>query len=337
MIRITIIIPVYKVEKYIEQCIRSVLNQTYRELEIIIVDDCSPDRSIEIAKECINDTVLNEKFHIIFLKHTDNRGLSAARNTGLDAATGDYVYFLDSDDEITEDCIASLVKPLQDYLYDFVVGGYTTTNKYKFVAKKDYMLQNNNAILNSFANGEWYVYAWNKLYNLNFLRKNRLRFREGVYHEDIPWSFHIAFIASSMLIIRQSTYLYRIRQDSISRADNYNKRFTDLLTIHKELYQFQCQHQRLGFVEDCTIRKFLPLLEETMQQLNNITLWTYYAKIRKTDCRTISQKKHVYNTFLRKLRYLDYFLPIPIGFAYRYIQWRLVRLKARRSDIPFVY
>ena len=102
---ISIIIPIYKVEPYIVRCIDSVLNQTYRELEVILVDDCSPDKSMTMARDYIEQSSLSKDLQFIYLRHEKNKGLSAARNTGINSATGKYVFFLDSDDEITPDCL----------------------------------------------------------------------------------------------------------------------------------------------------------------------------------------------------------------------------------------
>ena len=103
MTTISIIIPIYNVEPYIIRCVDSVLRQTYRQLEIILVDDCSPDHSMEIARKHIEASTSSKGLKFKYIKHEKNRGLSAARNSGLDAATGEYIYFLDSDDEITEE------------------------------------------------------------------------------------------------------------------------------------------------------------------------------------------------------------------------------------------
>ena len=129
---VSIIIPIYNVEKYIVRCIDSVLNQTYRNIEVILVDDCTPDRSMDMAREYIEQSLLSEDLDFVYLKHDHNRGLSAARNTGMYAATGDYVYFLDSDDKITEDCIGVLTKPLEQEIYDFVIGDYTMIGEYNY-------------------------------------------------------------------------------------------------------------------------------------------------------------------------------------------------------------
>ena len=111
--KITIVVPVYNVEPYIEDCLKSVAEQTYKgDIECIIVDDCTPDGSCAIIEHFINE--YNGSIDFKLLHHTKNRGLSAARNTGIGAATGEYIYFLDSDDEITPECIELLTKPLKN-------------------------------------------------------------------------------------------------------------------------------------------------------------------------------------------------------------------------------
>ena len=94
--KVSIIIPIYNVESYIANCLHSVFNQTYKDLEIILVDDCGTDKSMNIAMESINK--YKSSFYIKVIHHKENKGLSAARNSGIKEATGDYIYFLDSDD-----------------------------------------------------------------------------------------------------------------------------------------------------------------------------------------------------------------------------------------------
>ncbi len=111
-IKVSIIIPVYNVAAYVEECIQSVLNQDYENIEIIIVDDCGTDNSMELVRKMIAGT--SKEIHI--LKHDHNRGFAAGRNTGIKNAVGNYIYFLDSDDYIEPDCISRLVKVAHTYL-----------------------------------------------------------------------------------------------------------------------------------------------------------------------------------------------------------------------------
>ena len=119
--KISIIIPVYNVAEYITECLQSVMRQTYKgEIECILVDDCGTDNSIAVAEKLLADYKGAISFRI--LRHAHNRGLSAARNTGTDAATSDYIYYLDSDDYISDDCLEVLAEPLKSREYDMVVG-----------------------------------------------------------------------------------------------------------------------------------------------------------------------------------------------------------------------
>lgn len=217
-LKISIIIPVYNVADYIEDCLQSVASQTYSgEIECIIIDDCTPDNSCEIIERFIADYKGNIVFKL--LHHEKNKGLSGARNTGMRNATGDYIYFLDSDDYITSDCLEKLAEPLQQREYDFVIGDFKTSpyNSYydnwnKIKANTCYT---RDEIFKSYTKGQWYMMAWNKLCNTKFLIDNDLYFKERIIHEDDLWSMQLAYKATSMIYINSDTYIYKLRSNSI--------------------------------------------------------------------------------------------------------------------------
>ena len=167
--KITIVIPVYNVERYIEDCLSSVAAQTYKEeIECILVNDCTPDDSCTVIDNFIKKYNGNIEFKL--LHHNKNRGQSAARNTGIDAATGDYVYFLDSDDEIVPDTIELLAAPLKERKYDFIIGDYKTigsSNIAPLLLAEGHILTNEK-IRHLYFEGTWYIMPWNKLCNINF-------------------------------------------------------------------------------------------------------------------------------------------------------------------------
>ncbi len=225
---ISVVIPVYNVEPYIEACIRSVMRQTYQgDMECIIVDDCGTDRSMEIAEKLIVGYHGPVSFQI--LRHDYNRGLSAARNTGLDVASKDYVFFIDSDDELTADCLERLSEPLNNGIYDIIIGKFETQDgigtfdsQVHGVLRMPHSDQlKNHEILYSYCNGDWVSMAWNKLYLLSFLRLHKLRFLEGLFHEDELWSLQVACLAKSLYAVHQTTYKYRRRKNSLT--DTFNK------------------------------------------------------------------------------------------------------------------
>jgi len=229
---ISIIIPVYNIEPYIADCIQSVMRQTYMgSLECILVDDCGTDKSIEIAENLIADYEGPIEFKV--LHHEHNRGLSAARNTGMDAATGEYVYFLDSDDWISDDCIEKLTKPLQKERFDIVVGDYEMVGQLPYFLELSYPegAYYEKGISKTFCNCGVYVMAWNKLYRKDFLVKNQLLFEEGKVHEDDILVFELSCIEKSFYVVKSVTYFYRIRENSIVTLNDPMKKIVGYLGV----------------------------------------------------------------------------------------------------------
>lgn len=236
--KISIVIPIYNVEPYIKDCLKSVATQTYKgKIECIIVDDCTPDSSCAIIEQFIKE--YNGTIEFKLLHHERNRGLSAARNTGIDAATGDYIYFLDSDDEITPDCIELLAAPLEKEKYDFVIGNYKTIGsdiKFPPLILECEALQDNESIRKAFFSEKWYMMAWNKLCNLEFLRKEILYFKEGLLNEDNLWSFQLACTAQCMNVVKKDTYIYKVRESSITGKLQLTKKTSAFATITQEAF-----------------------------------------------------------------------------------------------------
>ena len=244
-LKISIVIPVYNVAPYIAECIQSVMNQTWQgELECIFVDDCGTDDSMTVVETKLKD--YNGKIDFKIVHHQQNRGLSAARNSGIDAVTGDYVYFLDSDDEITPDCIERLTCPLNGKkAFDLVVGDYRITGS--DMPKPPLLLQDGCSlygedVLHSYRKGEWYMLSVNKLYRVGFLKSNHLLFLEGIIHEDELWSFQIACLAQSMYAVGSETYIYKVREGSITAHRNHRRRCESIKVILKEMRHFSFTH-----------------------------------------------------------------------------------------------
>lgn len=238
--KVTIVIPLYQVEDYIKPCLDSVAEQTYTgPIECIIVDDCGTDTSCQIVEKFISDYKGNIDF--ILLHHDHNRGLSAARNTGMDHASGEYIYFLDSDDEITPDCIEKLTNPLENYRYDFVIADFSIIGDRQVTTYLKARGEYKSGIKEAYYRKEWNVTAWNKLCNIDFLRRNNLRFKEGIIHEDILWSFYLANFAKSMYALKLKTYIYNTREDSIMGSMKLTKSKDSKLVIYSEVNRFLSQ------------------------------------------------------------------------------------------------
>lgn len=235
---VSIVVPVYGVEKYVGRCFDSVAAQTYPNLECVFVDDRGPDASMDVLRERIAAYRGNVRFRVV--RHERNRGLSAARNTGADAATGEYVYFLDSDDLLTPDCVALLAEPLRERRVDFVLGNYASGgDRSCFIPVKaaDGFIRGNAEIRARYLRGEWFMMAWNRLVKREFLVRENLRFAEGLLHEDNLWSFQLACGAESMCVVRAPTYVYTIRGNSIMTAKS-RKNLDSLVRIADEMDAF---------------------------------------------------------------------------------------------------
>ena len=234
--RVSIIIPLYKVEKHIRTCLDSVLRQDYHNIEIIIVDDCSPDSSIDIAKEIINQSDIATKI----VTHRQNRGLSAARNSGIEASTGDALYFIDSDDELYDDSVIShLVQKMHSTGADIVAGNYQRVydknnriNSSRYSQEK--IFTGSCEIIESYGNGDIPITAWNKLIKKEFMVKYSLFFREGILHEDELWTFNTILTANCIVLTGRTTYNYYIQENSIMSKKSIHHLHSSI-DVYKEM------------------------------------------------------------------------------------------------------
>ena len=216
--KISVVIPVYNVEDYIEECLQSVLRQTHADLEVILVDDCGMDASMAKAEALLR--AYDGSAAVRILRHSVNRGLSASRNTGMKAAAGDAVFFLDSDDYLAPQCLELLSESMNRNRADMTLGGVELVGKSVEFPWKDITfgeVLKGEQIFRSYLQRKWYVMAWNKLVRKDFLLGNRLFFLEGETHEDEAWSFDLALCARTISAVYETTLYYRIREGSITQ------------------------------------------------------------------------------------------------------------------------
>jgi glycosyltransferase involved in cell wall biosynthesis len=208
--RVSILIPVYKAEKYISKCLQSVLSQTYQNLEIIIVDDASPDSSMDIAEKLIQQTV--NTFDIKILHNEKNQGIATVRNILLDHAKGDFILFVDSDDYIERDAIQSLVDIATNTNCDIVRCGYfeakgnniRTINQRPWSDKTDLLKQHIKAWDSIEA-------MWQLFIRRSLIENHRIRFAEGINaSEDHLMMIKLYFYANSIVNMEKPVYYYRI-------------------------------------------------------------------------------------------------------------------------------
>ena len=202
------------------------MRQTYEgKIECIFVDDCGTDKSIDVVEKLIAEYSGPIAFKIIHATH--NQGPSVARNIGMDAATCEYLYFMDGDDEITDDCIETLTAPLVEELYDIVVGDIKVIDGEKpcgwmRLKLEDGTILRSPDIMKNYRL-KWNMTATNKLYRSQFVHEGKLNFKEGIHFEDELWGFQTACIAKSLFALKKVTYSIRVREGSRSVTSLSNK------------------------------------------------------------------------------------------------------------------
>lgn len=233
--KVSVIVPVYNVEKYLPTCVESIISQTWQNIEVILVDDGSTDSSSIICDKYA------EQNDVVTVIHKKNGGLSDARNVGLNASSGDYVTFIDSDDFL-DDCkaIEEIINRLNN-LPDVDVICY---NRKNFFQKENILrplpqypdsvvnaLNKDEAIVALIGSGMFPMSACTKLIRRNFLIKNDIRFIKGITSEDIPWFIEIVSRCNNILFINTWPYVYRRQvETSITYSYSYNK-FKSLLWV----------------------------------------------------------------------------------------------------------
>src|SRR5574344_576515 len=238
--QVSIIIPVYHVEKYVEICLRSVMSQTFTGiLECIIVDDCGTDGSMDLVQQVLANYNGNIAFSVSH--HEYNRGLSAARNTGIKAAKGDYLYFLDSDDEIFPDSIDNLYKLVEKYPgIDLVQGNLLQCPlKYEWmgiaIGKFPEYNIDEKWIKTHLLSDEIPMTAWNKLVSRQLIIENSLFFREDILHEDEVWRFFLSKCVKSIAFCFNPTYKYYTSiASSLTHKIDKTSSFCSLMKIVEE-------------------------------------------------------------------------------------------------------
>lgn len=265
---ISIIVPTYNVEKYIRTCIESILAQTYRNVEVIIVNDGSTDQSLAVISDLIcshhNVKVINQK----------NQGLSVARNTGIDVATGKYITFVDADDKIMPGFVSSLYQIADKTGADIVRGSFRDFNGN--IPKgwvPDFNVPTNcgTIVLDQFLSSNISFVVWSSIYRLDFINSNHIRFTPGILLEDGDFTTRAYMLAKLVATSPEPNYAYRIRQGSILTTNNA---------------------QKMSLSEEKVISQFISMLKhEESDVLCSLILKSIYAFMR--DWTRIIVKNHL--------------------------------------------
>ena len=309
--KVSVLVPVYGVEKYIERCTRSLFEQTYSDLEYVFVNDCTPDHSIEELEKVMGGYP-ERKDAVRIVNHTRHRGLAAARNTAYDNATGDFVTIVDSDDWLELDAVESLVKKQEETCAD-VVSGNALMYYPDSVVKHEQPINKSKVeiVIDRIGNG-WHNVIWGRLIRRAVIEDNHVRAIEGYdMAEDKYQMAQISYYADSFAVCEKFIYNYECRNDnSIVSCQSKDKMlknglqflrnniglqhfFADKETLYREeaskqtmLYAFSIlkmvvkfrQKQHFPFVVetiDSTESKFWPLIGWSTKGLKGFSMHSY--------------------------------------------------------------
>lgn len=215
--KVSILVPVYGVEKYIERCVRSLFEQTYENIEYVFVDDCTKDKSIEILNSVLAEYP-NRKKQAKILHHDKNRGLSAARNTALDASTGNYLMHVDSDDYLRKDAISLLVARINQKSSQVLIFSYSIV-KSDGVYPVPLQVENKVSLINNYLSNRIPASMWNKFYDSEFYKATEVRSEEGINQgEDYVVVPRIIYKAERIDWLEDTLYYYE--QSNVSSYSN---------------------------------------------------------------------------------------------------------------------
>ena len=280
MYKISVIIPIYNVEKYIEECLESVLVQLPHNVQVICVNDGTKDRSIDIAKSIINEYDLKIQEQFLFLEQ-ENQGLSAARNAGLSLASGNYISFLDSDDKLKPDYFSTILEAIEKDDYDIIDFNFENSEGVIKSTRKDSF----NSIFSSMT---WY--SWARVVKKELF--NNILFTLNIYYEDIDLTPKLYIESNKILHLSKVLYWYRTNDEGITQSvseENNTKTLFSLEYIsnkYLELY-FKNNNPYYAFM---AVQVYFLLCVNARRRYDLKKSFYYINKYRK-DMKAINIKK----------------------------------------------
>lgn len=241
MKKLSIIIPVFNVEDYIEECLNSVVNQDIEDYEILIIDDGSTDNSIYIINEFL------EKFPSIFQYYYKlNGGLSDARNYGIERAKGEYLLFLDSDDFLKYNCLSGLLEEAKTNSSDIIVFNHIIySNDKKCIIKKNMKKSSNISVQRKYILTT--PSACVKLVRTKIFKENHIQFKKGIWYEDLATIPGLIKYANKVDYYDKELYFYRERENSITQQKKYNEKFLDIIFALDNLSLFFTDEYKMEY------------------------------------------------------------------------------------------
>lgn len=231
---LTVVIPVYNVEKYLKRCLESILSQEWKCYDILLIDDGSSDNSPQICDDYVKE------YDFISVIHKENSGLSEARNTGILHAKGEYVYFPDSDDWIEPQTFVELAEELESREFDIISFNREFVKSEEEIIlsepKTDQVYKGKEAFMKMLKHSYITGFANDKIYKKSLFIENNILFPKGKYYEDLGTNYKLFLLANRVYATNQKYYHYLIdNPDSITQSWN-EKKFRDMFEFYKEVF-----------------------------------------------------------------------------------------------------
>ncbi len=273
---ISIIIPVYNVEDYLEECLNSVTQQSYKNIEIILINDGSTDNSEKICKDFLQK---DQRIRYFFQK---NKGLSAARNKGIEMALGQYISFIDSDDKVENNFIEALYTALKKHNTAIASASIQTIPEGKLIEPSDFLDEKGICYISPSNIKEHVGSSWKHLYTKNLL-KSIPPFIEGLRYEDIYFTWVVLIKAQKISYTRNTHYLYRIQREG-SIVSTKGEHHLDYLKSYKELQIYLKENNlwddyKHPYFYNCFTKAFAPLFKTK----NKLAFIQYLKELMKAD------------------------------------------------------
>lgn len=293
-IKVSVIIPVYGVEAYLPDCLDSVLGQSLKQIEVICIDDASPDNCGTILDDY---AARDPRLRVIHLKENHRQGYG--RNLGLQEAKGEYVYLLDSDDLITADCLEKLYaiameKQTDGLLFDMqtIFASEELKKKYshfEMIRHEDYpdVMSGSDLLDLMVANDDWNVYVQKQFWKRSFLKDNGLKFPVNCEHEDEEFSLEAMLLAKSIFFVPEAFFVHRIRDDSVMTKKTQPRNFYGYFKVYDHLVRFVSERKLDTYAIDFTLGRIFDHIVRFKELLE-----------KEYDLRAIldtEEEKHIYD------------------------------------------
>lgn len=297
MIKLTVVVPAYNVEKYISKCLESLVNQTYNELEILVINDGSSDETEKIVKEFEN------KYKNLKLLNKINGGLSSARNYGINFAKGEYITFVDGDDYLDKKTYEDVMEKLIYEKSEMAIFSYKKIfkNKIKKI-KLNKKLYSENFLRKIFSKSdEASIIVCNKIFKKSIIIQNKIYFENKAYFEDTGFIFRYLYFVKKISIVNEPFYNYIQRKGSITKKLNKiifsSKKNT--LEIIKKFYKERSEYENYKLeIRDMELRMELYILNKALESKQKYKFLLYWKDIIKTKITL----KHKIGLILIKLK-----------------------------------